>query len=395
LTPRSVLIVGAGQGGLQAAISLRQNGFAGSITLIGSEPGLPYQRPPLSKAYLLTGKADALTLRPQSFFTSKEVDYLPETTVERIDREAGTISLRGPDGARRLPYDHLILATGTRNFRPPIEGLERACDLRTLQDAEHLRNRLARPQRVAVIGGGFIGLEFAAVARKLGHDVSVIEAAPRLMARAVSPRMSAQFAALHLDWGTTLHLGRPAIAVEDAGVTLADGTMIPASFVLLAAGVRPNSELASEAGLEVSDGVRVDATLLTSDPAISALGDCACFPDPRTGQPIRLESVQAATDHARLIAARIAKNDRSDYAAVPWFWSDQGDRKLQIAGFAGPGATEEAISDSIVARFDAMGLAAVETINDARTHMTVRRLLTGRTQIGVQDLKQLLAREQA
>lgn len=391
MTPRSVVIVGAGQGGLQAAISLRQNGFAGSIILVGAEPGLPYQRPPLSKAYLQTGNADALTLRPQSFFASKDVIHLSETTVTRIDREAQEISVSRPDGDRRLPYDHLILATGTRNLRPPIAGLDQACDLRCLRDAEVLRERLSQPQRVAVVGGGFIGLEFAAVARKLGHEVAVIEAAPRLMARAVSPLMSGHFAALHREWGTNLHLGQPAVAVDETGVTIADGTLIPASFVLLAAGVCPNAELAEDAGLDVENGVKVNSALLTSDPAISALGDCASFPDARTGEHVRLESVQAATDHARLIAARIAKGELAEYAALPWFWSDQGDRKLQIAGYARPNAPEEAVAEGIVARFDERGLAAVETLDNAGAHMKARRLLAGRASVTLEELKEAIA----
>ncbi|KFE34920.1 NAD(P)/FAD-dependent oxidoreductase [Thioclava atlantica] len=391
MSRESVVIIGAGQGGLQAAISLRQNGFAGAITLIGDEPGLPYQRPPLSKAYLHDGNAEALRLRPDSFFTSKEVDYLPETRVEQIDRAAQEIVIAGASGKRRLGYDHLILATGTRNLRPPIAGVERSCDLRTLRDAEILRARLSQPQRIAVIGGGFIGLEFAAVARKLGHEVSVIEAAPRLMARAVSSWMSDHFAALHRDWGTALHLGEAAVAVQGDGVTLANGTTIPAEFVLLAAGVRPNTELAEAAGLEIENGVKVDACLLSSDPAISALGDCACFPDPRTGRPVRLESVQAATDHARLIAARIAKGESAAYSALPWFWSDQGDRKLQIAGYADPDATEEAVAEGIVARFDAQGLAAVETVNNARVHMKARRLLASGAPVALDDLGEIVA----
>ena len=375
MSPSRVVIVGAGQGGLQAAISLRQNGFDGAITLIGAEPGLPYQRPPLSKAYLLEGKAEALTLRPASFFESKQVEYLPGTKVLEIDRAAGEVLLDGVGGDRRLGYDHLILATGTRNLRPPIDGLEHALDLRTLADAARLREALAAPRRIAGIGGGVIGLEFAAVARKLGHAVSVIEAAPRLMARAVSPAMSRHFEDWHRAQGVALHLGRAAIGVDAEGVALDDGARVAADFVLLAAGVRPNTELAEAARLKTVNGVCVDAQLLTSDPAISALGDCASFPDPRSGAMVRLESVQAATDHARLIAARIAKGACPDYAAVPWFWSDQGDQKLQIAGFAGPGATEEVVADGLVARFDAGGLAAVETVNNARAHMKARRLL--------------------
>lgn len=378
-----VIIVGAGQGGLQAAISLRQEGYAGPVTLIGAEPGLPYQRPPLSKAYLAEGDPAALVLRPESFFAAKDITYLPSTLVEAIDRDARQVVLPGG----RLDYDRLILATGTRNLRPPIAGLERALDLRTLADAGRLREVLTSPRRVAVIGGGFIGLEFAAAARKLGHQVAVIEAAERLMARVVSPLMSRYFAMLHHDWGAEVHLGQPAVAVDESGVTLADGTHVAADTVLLAAGVCPNSELAAEAGLAIENGIRLDAQLRTSDPAIFALGDCASFPDPRTGRRVRLESVQAATDHARLIAAQIAKGADAPYAAVPWFWSDQGDRKLQIAGLAGPDATEEILADGIVARVDDLGVAALETVNNAGAHMKARRLLAGHAPVSLDDIK--------
>ncbi|WP_378949364.1 FAD-dependent oxidoreductase [Paracoccus sp. R86501] len=391
MTRAGVIIVGAGQGGLQAAISLRQQGFADPVTLIGAEPGLPYQRPPLSKAYLVDGNAEALTLRPQSFFAAKDITYLPEAVVEQIDRPARQVVVHGADGPRRLPYDHLILAMGTRNLRPPIDGLDLACDLRTLQDAGRLRDMLRTERRIAVIGGGFIGLEFAAAAGKQGHKVAVIEAAPRLMSRVLSPLMSHHFARLHGEWGTALYMGQPAVGVDGGGVALADGTTIAADLVLVAAGVRPNTGLASEAGLTVDNGVRVDASLRTSDPAISALGDCASFPDPRSGRHIRLESVQAATDHARLIAARIAKGQDATYAAVPWFWSDQGDKKLQIAGFAGPEATEEVVSDGIVARLDAKGVAAVETIDKAGVHMKTRRLLSGHASVSLEQVKELAA----
>ena len=386
-----VVIVGAGQGGLQAAVSLRQNGFYGSITLIGAEPRLPYQRPPLSKAYLQEGNAEALMLRPASFFESKQVSYLSGTRVLEIDRRAGEVRLDGAAGDRRLGYDHLILATGARNRRPPIDGIEHACDLRTLEHAVRLREALAVPRRIAVIGGGFIGLEFAAVARKLGHEVSVIEAAARLMSRAVSSAMSLHFEGWHRACGVSLHLGRTAAGIDPDGVTLDDGTRVGADFVLLATGVRPNSELAEAAGLLTHNGVTVDAQLCSSDPAISALGDCASFPDPRSGRTVRLESIQAATDHARLIATRIAKGSCPDYAALPWFWSDQGDQKLQIAGYAGLEATEEVVSEGLVARFDAAGLVAVESVNNARVHMKARRLLGPDGSADLAALKEAIA----
>lgn len=368
-----IVIVGAGQGGFQAATSLRQEGFEGDITLIGDEPGLPYQRPPLSKAYLKTGQADDLELRPAAHFEQQRIDLRPGTWVNAIDRAAREVVT----GDARHPYDHLILATGTRNLRPPIDGVERTVDLRTLADAARLRELLAAPRRVAVIGGGFIGLEFAAVARSLGHTVTVAEAAPRLMGRVLSPTMSARFLTHHLEMGTEVRLGEPVAAVSEAGIHLSGGDTVAADLVLLAAGVRPNAELAAAAGLPVDNGVIVDAHLATDDPAISALGDCAVFPDPRTGRRVRLESVQAAVDHARTIAKRLVSGADDPYAAVPWFWSDQAEWKLQIAGLATPEDDSVEREDGAVLRFDGDALTAIETINDARTHMQARRLMAG------------------
>ncbi|MBE9636230.1 NAD(P)/FAD-dependent oxidoreductase [Salipiger mangrovisoli] len=370
---REIVIVGAGQGGLQAAMCLRQDGFAGRITLIGAEAGLPYQRPPLSKAYLKSGDAGALQLRPASFFEKKDITLITGTRVDSIDRAAR--SLRA--GGRDLRYDHLILATGTRNLRPPIPGADLALDLRTLEDAARLRAALDRPRRCAVIGGGFIGLEFAAVARALGHEVTLAEAAPRLMARAVSAETSARFLGLHEGMGTRVHLGDPVREVFPGGIRLASGTRIEAEVVLMAAGVTPNTELAAAAGLAVDNGVVVDGRLLTADPAISALGDCAVFPDPVSGRPVRLESVQAATDHARLISRRLLGMADDRYDAVPWFWSDQADSKLQIAGLATAGDETVTRGDGAIFRFNAGRLSAVETVNDARTHMQSRKRLAG------------------
>jgi 3-phenylpropionate/trans-cinnamate dioxygenase ferredoxin reductase component len=373
MSEQRIVIVGAGQGGLQAAMSLRQEGHTGPITLIGAEPGLPYQRPPLSKAFLKTGKAEKLTLRPQTFFDKNDITYVSQTRVDAIDRTACAVRT----GDRQFGYDHLILATGTRNLSPPIDGVERALDLRTLKDAENLRAALERPRRIAVIGGGFIGLEFAAVALELGHQVTVAEAAPRLMARAVSRDMSKRFHDLHVKLGAQIHLNANVSHVTDAGLVLAGGTRISADMVLLAAGVRPNTELATDAGLAVVNGIVVNTKLLTTDPKISALGDCAAFPDPN-GVMIRLESVQAATDQARAIAKRIVKDDPSPYSVVPWFWSDQADWKLQIAGLAGPDDTAIAVGTNTVLRFSGSHLTAVETINNAKTHMKARRVLANR-----------------
>lgn len=371
-----IVIVGAGQGGFQAAASLRQEGYDGKIILIGEESGLPYQRPPLSKAYLKTGDADGLSLRPKSFYHKTDITYVSGTRVTRIDRTAQRVETEDAAGeAAHHPYDHLILATGTRNARPPVKGLDRTLDLRTLKDAERLRAALDGVAQVAVIGGGFIGLEFAAVARGFGIGVSVAEGADRLMARAVSPQMSQRFLDKHVDLGTHVALGQFVQEVSEAGVHLADGAVLGADLVLLAAGVVPNVELAEAAGLTCSNGVVVDELLLTGDPAISALGDCASFPDPRAGRHVRLESVQAATDHARLIAKRLAKGDRASYVAVPWFWSDQADWKLQIAGLAMPADRAHERADGTVLRFDGDRLTAVETVNNAKVHMKSRQLL--------------------
>jgi 3-phenylpropionate/trans-cinnamate dioxygenase ferredoxin reductase subunit len=372
-----VVIVGAGQGGYQAAASLRNDGFAGTLTLIGDEPGLPYQRPPLSKTYMKDGEAGRLLLKPASFYERSTIDYRERTRATAIDRAARTLLTEG-GGAH--PYDHLILATGARNFLPPIAGLDRAGvhGLRTLAEAADLRARLAGCRSAAVIGGGFIGLEFAAVARAAGLEVTVLEATSRLMGRVVSPEVSTWFAAAHAGMGTRVLLDARAEAVEPGAVLLADGRRIEAELILLAAGVRPNAELAAEAGLAVENGVVVDARLLTGDPAISALGDCASFPLPG-GRMVRLESVQAAVDHARHIARRLTAGDDAPYDAVAWFWSDQGEHKLQIAGLA-LDADRRVVAPSPPGKLTVLNLAgnwlvAVETVNAPGPHMATRKLL--------------------
>jgi 3-phenylpropionate/trans-cinnamate dioxygenase ferredoxin reductase subunit len=374
-----VVIVGAGQGGLQAAASLRQDGFAGPITLIGDEPGLPYQRPPLSKAYMKDGDPGRLLLKPAAFYDTNAIDYRAPTRAVAIDRAAGRVET---DEGGAHAYDHLILATGSRNAVPPIAGLEGSdvLGLRTLADADMLRGRLAAAATAVVIGGGFIGLEFAAVARGAGLDVTVLEAADRLMGRVVSPEISAHFLAAHQAMGTRVLLGARAEAVEPDAVVLAGGERVPGELIVLAAGVRPNVELAEAAGLAVANGVVVDPRLLTGDPAVSALGDCAAFPTPE-GRLVRLESVQAAVDHARHIARRLTLGDAAPYAAPPWFWSDQGDLKLQIAGLT-HGADRRVVAPADAGKLVVLNLVgdrlvAVETVNAPAPHMATRRLLAG------------------
>lgn len=379
----AIVIVGAGHGGCQVAASLRQEGFEGPITLIGDEPGLPYQRPPLSKAYMKDGDAARLALRPESFFEAGGIARLAGVRVVAIDRAAQ--SVRTDDG-RTIPYDRLVLATGGRNFAPPIAGLQLdgVLSLRTLADAGSIRARLGEARRAVVVGGGFIGLEFASVARGFGLDVTVLEAADRLMARVVSPEISALFLDAHRAAGADVLLGALAGEVLDegagraAGVRLADGRVVDGDLVLIAAGLRPNVDLAEACGLAIDNGVAVDAGLASSDPRIFAIGDCASFPAPGSGHRIRLESVQAATDHARALARTLAGHP-TIYDAAPWFWSDQGALKLQIAGL-GAGADRRLMrvpgeGKAVVLNFGNGTLLAVETVNAPGDHMAARKLL--------------------
>lgn len=380
-----IVIVGAGQGGFQAAMSLRDGGFQGRIRLIGDEPGLPYQRPPLSKAYL-TGKSNrtSLDLRPAEFFAKFEIEVLPGRRIAAIDRTARQVRTTGGDS---YGYDHLILATGTRNRPLPVPGIDLGgvCGLRTAADGDVLRPRLSEIRRMAIVGAGFIGLEVAAVAAAMGVEVTVFEAMERPMARALSPQMSAFFRQAHEAAGVRLLFGTTVQSLEGAGgkvsaVRTADGKIFETDFVLVGIGVVPNSELASEAGLTVGNGIVVDETLLTSDPDISAIGDCAIFPQYfAAGAAMRIESVQTATDHARCVAARLTGKAHS-YRAVPWFWSDQGPLKLQIAGLSMPHETAVLRGDPASRAFSVFcfgggKLVGVESVNKAADHMMARRLL--------------------
>ena len=335
MTQGPVLIVGAGHAGFQLAASLRQHGFGGRIGLINDEAHLPYQRPPLSKAYLKgEGRPDSLMFRPEKFYRDQNIELIADRAVA-IDRAARRLSLAS--GAA-LDYGHLVLATGARNrlLDIPNANLKDVLYLRTLDESEALRQRIASAQRVVVIGAGFIGLEFAATARAKGLEVDVAELGARVMARAVTAEISQFFQDRHTAAGIRIHLGVQATSIESdgvnvTGVSLSDGRHVPADLVVVGVGVLPNIELAAQAGLPVAAGIIVNEQLLTSDPDISAIGDCALFASPRFGGSLRLESVQNATDHARCVAARLTGDART-YDGLPWFWSDQGPDKLQIAG---------------------------------------------------------------
>ncbi len=379
----TVLIVGAGHAGFQLAASLRQHGYSERVCLINDEAHLPYQRPPLSKAYLKgAGGPDSLMFRPDKFYREQKVELIADRAVS-IDRSARKLLLAsGPS----LDFGHLVLATGARNrlLDIPNANLEDVRYLRTLDESEALRRRIASGQRVVVIGAGFIGLEFAATARAKGLEVDVVELGPRVMARAVTAEISDFFQDRHSAAGIRIHLGVQATSIESdgssvTGVSLSDGRHVPADLVVVGVGVLPNVELADEAGLPVAAGIIVDEQLLTPDPNISAVGDCALFASPRFGAELRLESVQNATDHARCVAARLTGNAKT-YDGLPWFWSDQGDDKLQIAGLTTGYDRVVVRGDRAQRSFSAFcyksgQLVGVESINRASDHVFGRRIL--------------------
>jgi 3-phenylpropionate/trans-cinnamate dioxygenase ferredoxin reductase subunit len=387
--PHRVVIAGGGQAGYQTAASLRTEGFDGQITIIGEEPGLPYQRPPLSKAYLL-GKQETrhALLRPESFYQANRIDLRTGQRVSAIDRFSRRVELAS---GGRVAYDTLVLATGARNRILPIQGamLDHVCYLRTLAEAALLRERLAAAAAVAVIGGGFIGLEAAAAARTLGKRVTVIEAQDRLMARVLAPETSGYFLSTHMAQDVAIALTSPAQAITPDGIVLRDGTLRKADLVVVGIGIVPNTELASEAGLATGNGIAVDEYLRTSDQSIFAIGDCAEYPSAFTGTRVRLESVQNAVDQAACVAKAIAGKPEP-YTAAPWFWTDQFDIRLQIAGIASNW-------DQVVTRgnpesrkfsvfyFERGKLRAVDSINRPAEHLAARKLISARASISPQQ----------
>lgn len=377
-----IVIVGAGQAGAELAAALRAGGFAGGLTLVGEEPAPPYQRPPLSKGYLL-GEMDRerLALRPESWWREQEVTLRLGARVRRIDREGAALELQ--DGAR-LPWDRLALTTGSRPRRLPAEAggaLAGAHAVRILLDVDRMAPEFRPGRRLVVVGGGYIGLEAAAVAARRGLSVRVIEAAPRLLARVASEPIAAHFRELHRAHGVEVLEGAALERLEGGdrveAARLRDGRVLPCDFALVGIGAIPNDDLAASAGLAAQDGILVDEHGATSDPRIVAAGDCAAFP--WRGRRVRLESVQNAVDQARAAAAALLGRP-APYAPVPWFWSDQYDAKLQIAGLR-EGADREVIRPGLRAgglsvwSFAGSDFLAVETVNDPRAYMTGRRWL--------------------
>jgi 3-phenylpropionate/trans-cinnamate dioxygenase ferredoxin reductase component len=375
-----VVVIGAGQAGASCVAKLRNTGFEGRITLIGAEPVPPYQRPPLSKGYLLGEMSqERLFLRPASFYAEQEIDLRLETCVQSIDTAAQRVEL----GGETLSYDDLVLATGSvpRHLPAAMGGdLEGVHVVRDLADVDAMAPRFRPGARALIVGGGYIGLEAAAVAAKLGLHVTLIEMADRILQRVAAPETSDFFRNLHRTHGVDIREG---VGLErllgDAkvdGARLSDGTEIAADFVIVGIGIAPNTQLAQAAGIEIDNGIKVDAQGRTSAPQVWAAGDCTSFPyhDSR----IRLESVPNAIEQAECVAENIM-GAAKDYAAKPWFWSDQYDVKLQIAGL-------NTGYDRVVTRTGAAGsvsfwyyrgatLLAVDAANDPRGYMVGKRLI--------------------
>ncbi len=336
MSERGIVILGAGEAGARAAVAIRERGYDGALTLVGEEPRPTYSRPPLSKAAMVSPTPPALL----------EVEYaraefrppferILGAAGTRIDRRERVVHLR--DG-RALPYDKLILATGARPRRLAIPGAELGLTLRTYEDAVALRERLRESARIVIVGAGFIGLELAASAREIGCEVTVVETAPRVLARAAPPELSDIIVERHRREGVEILTGVGVASFSPEAVGLADGRSLSAETIIVGVGAIPETSLAAAAGLEIDNGVAVDGQLRTSDPDIFAIGDCASFPHPLfSGRRMRLEAWRNAVEQGEFVANAVFGN-QSEYAAIPWFWSDQYDLCLQIAGVPDAGA---------------------------------------------------------
>ena len=331
----SIVVIGAGQAGLQTIMSLRQTGYEGDITLVGDEAFLPYQRPPLSKAYLSGNmERERLFLKPDEFFTENNVTLKLNTSVESLDAAAKSVTR---SNGETLSFEYAVIATGSRPRLLNVPGRELAniFDLRGMADIDAMQPHFVEGKKLVVVGGGYIGLEAAAVAAGMGLSVHVLEAAPRLLARVAEPEISDFYTRIHQAHGVTLvtesqmtgFVGDGAVS----GVEMADGSIIDADIVITGIGILPNVEIAETAGLAVENGIVVNEVGQTSDAHIFAAGDCTSHPNDLLGRTMRLESVPNAIEQGKAVASAICGTPKP-YHQVPWFWSDQYDVKLQIAG---------------------------------------------------------------
>jgi len=376
-----IVIIGAGQAGVQAATTLRAEGFAGMIQMVGDEPYAPYQRPPLSKTYLMgTMERDRLFLKPDAFYDPENCGLIRGVTATSIDREVKLVEL---SDTGILSYDKLLIATGTRVRKINVPGAELPGIhyLRSIADVDELRPAFTTAKNLVIVGAGYIGLEVAAVARKYGLDVTVIEALERVMARSASNPVSEFYERVHREAGVVFHLNTGVEGFEGSGRlsgVRAGGKTFPADIALVGIGVVPNCEIAEAAGLKCGDGIYVDQYGATEDPAIFAAGDCTRHHG-RNGDLIRLESVQNAIDQAKHAALAMVGKPTA-YREVPWFWSDQYDLKLQIAGLAKAGDELVLRGDPALRKFAVFHLrdgaaAAVEAVNAAAEYLVGRKLI--------------------
>ncbi len=375
-----VIVIGAGQAGSSCVAKLRNDGFEGRVTLIGSEPVPPYQRPPLSKAYLMGEMAlERLYLRPEAFYAEHDIDLRMDTTVEAIDTATQTVQIKG----ETLQYDDLVLTTGSVPNRLPAAiggALGGVHVVRDLADVDAMAPRFVKDAKVLIVGGGYIGLEAASVAAKLGLQVTLVEMSERILQRVAAPETSDFFRALHQAHGVDIRegIGLDSLLGEGSvsGALLSDGSELDVDFVIVGVGITPGTALAKAAGITLENGIKVDAQGHTSVKGVWAAGDCTSFP--YRGGRIRLESVPNAIDQAECVAENIM-GAAKEYVAKPWFWSDQYDVKLQIAGL-NTGydrvVTRRTDADSVAFwYYRGDELLAVDAMNDPRGFMVGKRLI--------------------
>lgn len=389
-----VVIAGAGHASGQVVASLRQHKFDGEIVLVGDEPYLPYQRPPLSKKFL-AGElpAERLYVKPESFYDDPAITLQLGTSIAAIDREAKCLKIE--DG-EDITYDKLVISTGSRARQLPIEGadLKRVHYLRTIADVDGIRDDMEAGRKLVIIGAGYIGLEVAAVAQQAGLNVTVVEMADRVMSRVVSPEISDFYQIEHTNQGVRFRLSTGISSLNGKkrvkSVTTTEGEKIPADLVVIGVGILPNTELANAAGLDVDNGIVVDDHCLTSDSDIYAAGDCTSHPSAIYDRRLRLESVHNAVEQARTAAANICGQDVA-YAQVPWFWSDQYDLKLQIAGLS-EGYDDVVIRGNPAERsFSCLylrdgRLIAVDAINAPRDFVQSKQLIADHAKMAAERL---------
>lgn len=392
--PKSIVVIGAGQAGGQAVASLRQGGFEGAITLVGDEPAPPYQRPPLSKAYM-KGELDAdrLWLRPLEFYEENRVELITGQAATKIDVIGRRVEL---ENGSALPWDRLILSMGARPRRLDIAGaaLPGVFELRTLRDADLIRPHLKPGGRLVVVGAGYIGLEAAAVANQLGMATTVLEAQSHALSRVAGPEIGAFYVGYHRAKGVDVRLGARFAGFEGGArleaAVLADGERIPCDVAIVGVGVLPNIELAAQAGIDCANGVRVDEDMRTSNPDVFAAGDLALRPLVHYGREGRLESVHNAIEGGKLAAAAILGLKRPAIEA-PWFWSDQFDLKLQTAGLWNGADAFVLRGDPAVAKFAVFYLKegrviAVDAVNAAPEYLVGRKLVAASATVAPAEL---------